>query len=255
MSDVTDRVQAGASTGPVGSGPPGADDDAIRPNADGRHYARLYRRRLAVAIAAGAVAYVLDLVLASAHGGAAAVIKVVVSVVTVAAFGFLGVAWRSFLRSARSGRARYAGLPPDSPQVASRAGALRAYLHERAARYGEEFAATDERFIGDLFRTNVAYLSWVLYTLAYLNLYAHLDYLGGLYYFVIALPLVGVALWFLAAARRSSTSATELFAAALESGTRPPGPDRPTPAEYLAACAASGVPAYPYGSEHGPDAQ
>src|SRR5580658_8878570 len=158
MSDVTDRVQAGASTGPAGSGPPGPDDGAVRPGAGGKQYSRLYRRRLAAAIAAGAVAYLLDLVLASVHGGAVTVIEVVVGAITVAAFGFLSVAWRSFLRSARSGRARYAGLPPDSPQVASRAGALRAYLGETAARYGEAFAATGERFIRDLFRTNVAYL-------------------------------------------------------------------------------------------------
>jgi len=86
-----------------------------------------------------------------------------------------------------------------------------------------------------------------LYRFAYLNLCAHISYLGGSFLSVIAAPLLGAALYYRLATRRTIHLLAESVDGLARSGVRPPGQPPTSPAEYMAWCEASGIRAYPHG--------
>jgi hypothetical protein len=107
-----------------------------------------------------------------------------------------------------------AGLPHDSVLVSSRGASMKVLRRGTAARYGDQVAALTEQVTQAL---------------------------------VIAVPALGAALWHGFAARRANRLLTESRGAPVKSGSRPPGRPPRSPAEYIAWCDASGLPAYPHG--------
>jgi hypothetical protein len=119
---------------------------------------------------------------------------------------------------------------------------------EVTARYCDQVAALNEQVSRALFRMVLFYTVVLLYTFAYLNLYANISYRGGLFFFAIAVPLVCARIWYGFAARRAALTLKESRSDLVGSGAEPPPGQLPvSPAEYIAWCEAHGMPAYPYG--------